>query len=111
MQVYDLQNVDHITTFCLGDNRPITGYYAGDMLSWVMGHVKTEGIVFITMLSNMNVLAVASLLDCSAIIFREGIVPTNEMIIKAVSEGITLLGSPGDAFDIYEGIKAYETSI
>ena len=50
--------------------REVSGVYAGDLLSWVMGHAE-EGEILVTIMSNMNVLAVASLLDLSLVILSE----------------------------------------
>lgn len=111
MQVYDLAKLQELRIFHLGDNRLIHGYYACDMLSWAMGHIREDGIVLITMISNINVIAVATLMGCAAIIFREGVSPTSEMITKAKEEGLSLFGGKKDALLIYEGIKAYEACL
>ena len=111
MRVNDLKHVPSIKTCYVDADRLIDGYYACDMLSWAMGHIKRENIVLITILSNMNLIAVASLLGCSAIIFREGVAPSQEVIEQSALEGIALFGSDLDALAIYEGIKTYETQL
>jgi hypothetical protein len=50
--------------------REVCGVYAGDLLSWVMGHAS-ESNVLVTIMSNINTLAVASLLDLSCVILAE----------------------------------------
>jgi hypothetical protein len=42
--------------------KEITGGYTGDLLSWVMGRASC-GNAWITIMSNINIIAVASLLD------------------------------------------------
>lgn len=42
--------------------REITGVYIGDLLSWVMGRAKAD-CAWITIMSNINIVAVASLAD------------------------------------------------
>lgn len=111
MKVNELKKISTINVCYHDTDRLIEGYYACDMLSWIMGHVKRENVVLITMLSNMNLIAVASLLGCSAIIFREGVAPSEEVIKQAKQEGIALFGSDLDALAVYEGIKAYETQL
>ena len=53
-------------------DREVTGGYVGDLLSWVMGRASA-GDAWITIMSNMNVAAVASLADVSCVIFSEGV--------------------------------------
>ena len=44
------------------DAREVQGGYAGDLLSWVMGRVP-EGAAWVTIMTNVNVVAVAVLRD------------------------------------------------
>ena len=46
--------------------------YTCDLLSWVMAHGK-KGMAWITVQTHMNVIAVASLMEMSAVILPEGI--------------------------------------
>lgn len=66
------------------------GVYAGDLLSHVMSHAK-ENNLFLTIMSNMNSIAVASLLELPVIVFAEDVMPTTEMIQKADEENILLI--------------------
>ena len=52
----------------------ITGGYCGDLLSWVMGRAQC-GNAWITIMSNINVAAVASLSDVACVILAEGVKP------------------------------------
>lgn len=79
--------------------REITGGYAGDLLSWVMGRAK-EGDAWVTIMTNMNVAAVAQLTDVACVIFAEGVVPDKEAVIKSRLHGINLLGSPKGMFEL-----------
>ena len=47
--------------------REIKGVYIGDLLSWVMGRAKADD-AWITIMSNINIVAVASLADVACII-------------------------------------------
>ena len=67
--------------------RDITGVYAGDLLSWVMGHGE-EGQCLVTIMSNVNVLAVASLLDFSCVILAENVKPDEEFLALAKEKEI-----------------------
>ncbi len=80
-------------------SREITGGYAGDLLSWVMGRAK-EGDAWVTIMTNMNVAAVAQLTDVACVIFAEGVTPDKEAVIKSRLHGINLLGSPKGMFEL-----------
>lgn len=71
--------------------RQVTGGYAGDLLSWVMGRAQC-GEAWITIMSNRNIVAVATLCDVSAIILSEGVEPDDGVAELAKSKGINLLG-------------------
>ena len=47
--------------------REVSGAYAGDLLSWVMGRAE-EGNVWATIMTNVNVVAVASLVGVSLVV-------------------------------------------
>ena len=68
----------------------IQGVFASDLLSHVMGFAK-EGQILITVLNNINVLGVASLLDLSAVIFPHKIQVQQPIIEKANELGIPLI--------------------
>lgn len=76
----------------------IQGGYVSDLLSDVMGFAK-EGEVWITLQSHLNVVAIASLKELSAIILVKGIVPGEAVIEKAKEEGIAILGSMEGTFE------------
>lgn len=68
----------------------VTGGYVGDLLSWVMGRASA-GDAWITIMSNMNVAAVASLADVSCVIFSEGVMPDENVAETAAQRGINML--------------------
>ncbi len=53
-----------------GEREP-EAVYAGDLLSWVMGRAEA-GSLWITIMTNKNVLAVASLHDFAAVLITDG---------------------------------------
>ena len=58
MTVQQLTEALSLTVFNLDDpDRPVTGGYCGDLLSWVMGRAPADG-VWLTIMSNVNVAAV-----------------------------------------------------
>lgn len=89
-------------------NKEITGVYTGDLLSWVMGHGE-EGQCLVTIMSNVNVLAVASLLDFSCVILAENVKPDKDFLSLAKEKEINVLSSDESAYRIctllYEALK------
>ncbi|MBO5945719.1 MAG: hypothetical protein J6Q69_03860 [Clostridia bacterium] len=73
-------------------DREIVGAYIGDLLSWVMGRASADN-AWITIMSNVNVVAVASLSDVSCVILAEGVTPEESVIMAAKSKGINMLRS------------------
>ena len=47
--------------------RPVTGGYAGDLLSWVMSRAQS-GDFWVTIMTNVNVVAVAALAELLSLI-------------------------------------------
>lgn len=79
-------------------DREITGVYIGDLLSWVMGRAN-EGDAWITIMSNINIIAVAALADTACIILAEDVIPDAEIIDKAQEKGINILKSSKDIYE------------
>ena len=73
-------------------NREICGAYIGDLLSWVMGKAKADNI-WITIMSNVNVIAVASLSDVSCVLLAEGVTFSNDLLNTAKEKGINVLST------------------
>ncbi len=77
--------------------RDITGCYIGDLLSWVMANAR-EGDIWLTIMSNVNVVAVATLTDISCVLMCENVVPDEDCLIRAREQGITILKTPLSAY-------------
>ncbi|GAP14922.1 predicted transcriptional regulator containing CBS domains [Longilinea arvoryzae] len=71
--------------------------YASDLLSCVMAGAPHQGI-WVTLQAHANIVAVAALLDQSAVIITEGAMPEPATVAKANEEGITLLSSKEPTF-------------
>ena len=82
-------------------DREILGAYVGDLLSWVMGRAKADD-AWITIMSNLNVVAVASLADVACVILAEGVMPDEELIRVAESKNVNLIAST---------LSSYETAV
>ena len=100
MTVSELTQALELSVFiCPDPDRPVTGGYMGDLLSWVMGRAQA-GEAWITIMSNQNVAAVAALSDVACVILTEGVQPDAELLQKAESQGINLLGAQCGSFEV-----------
>ena len=81
--------------------REVCGCYIGDLLSWVMGRAKADD-AWITIMSNVNIVAVAALADVSCIILSEGVVLDADIIETAKQKEINIL---------YSAKPSYETAV
>lgn len=73
-------------------DREVIGAYAGDLLSWVMGRASADN-VFVTIMTNLNVVAVASLAEVSCVLFAEDVSVPAEVMEAARAKGVNLLKS------------------
>ena len=103
--------IEKLDLKCLNEvnlDAEITGAYASDLLSDVMGNARS-GQVWITMQTHKNVTAIASLKDMPAVIIVRGGTPDPDMLQHAKDEDICLLVSKDTTFQVcgklYELIK------
>ena len=82
-------------------DREISGIYIGDLLSWVMGRAKADD-AWITIMSNINIVAVASLADVACIILAEGVNLDSSVVETARAKGVNIITSQ---------LPAYETAV
>lgn len=92
MKVSELAKTLGFKVFSSGEDREPSGVYIGDLLSWVMGRAKEDDI-WLTIMSNLNVSAVAELADVACVVLCEGVEPDESLLKKAEEEKIWLLGS------------------
>ncbi len=78
---------------------PVKSGYCSDLLSCVMTGAEPEGI-WITLMSHSNIVAVAALLDLSAIIITEDAQPDQETIDKANDKGVIMLSTPEPNYEV-----------
>ena len=87
------------------EEREIVGAYTGDLLSWVMGRAKTDN-VWITIMSNVNVVAVASLCDVSMVILAENSILDPNALEKARIQGINVYSSDMNSYELCSRISS-----
>ena len=80
-------------------DREVSGGYASDLLSDVMANSR-EGDVWVTLQVHPNIIAVATLKDLAGIIIVQGKKPDEETIKKAQQEGVPLLVTEHQTFEI-----------
>ena len=86
------------TVACPQPDRRINGCYIGDLLSWVMGRAEADQ-AWITIMSNVNIVAVSTLADPACIILSEGVEPDPEAKARAEIEGVNILSTDLDTFN------------
>ena len=98
MTVKELAEKLDLTVHALPDgDRQVTGVYIGDLLSWVMGRAGADQ-AWITIMSNRNIVAVATLADTACILLAENVVPDEGVAQLAADKGVNLLSAPQSAY-------------
>ena len=77
--------------------REIKNVYIGDLLSWVMGKAQ-EDDAWITIMNNVNVIAVASLSDTACVILSEGVDLAEDIKNTAEIKGINVLSTKKSSY-------------
>ena len=80
-------------------DREISGGYCGDLLSWVMGRACADS-AWITIMSNINIVAVAALSDVACVILSESVELGDDVIETARAKGINILSTDLPSFEI-----------
>ena len=100
MKVNELKERLALEVLCEGEeDKEITGCYSGDLLSWVMSKAK-EGDVWLTVMGNINAIAVAVLCDCACIILTDKAALDDEAKIKAELQGVAVYRSEKSAYEL-----------
>ncbi len=81
-----------------GLSTEISKPYCCDLLSIAMGKAPA-GSCWVTVMANVNTLAVASLTEVACVIVAEGMQLEESFVSKAVQQGITVLRSSQPVFD------------
>ncbi len=84
-------------------SREMKSVYCCDLLSFVMGSAPADS-AWVTVMGNVNAVAVALLADVACIVFAQGVNPDQDAIKKAQENGVILLRSPAPIFDTARAI-------
>ncbi len=109
MTVRESINKLNLNTLVEGElDREIPDCYIGDLLSWVMGRAS-EDCAWLTVMGNINAIAVATLADVSCIILTENAALDDNAKAKAEAVGVTILQSELNSYklatQLYELLK------
>ena len=102
MTVNEIADILNARIDVLADGeREISSGYCGDFLSNVMGKAPADSAWF-TVMSNVNVCAVASLTDCAVVVLCEGTEPDPALTERAKQNEVNL---------ILTGLPVYEAAV
>lgn len=110
MTIKELAEICGFTPVYVGGlaDREVSGAYACDLLSWVIGRAK-ENNALVTVMTNVNVVAVAAMADLSCIILSEGVVLDANALERAEQNDIPVLSSAMTTYETCVAIsKAFE---
>lgn len=100
MKIKELKERLGLSVLCEGDmDRECEGCYCGDLLSWVMSRAK-ENNVWLTVMGNVNAVAVAVLTDCACIVLTESSHLDDDAKIRANQQNVTILQSDKNAYEL-----------
>lgn len=100
MTVQNLIDSEKFEIIHVGEDtkKNVTTPYCCDLLSIAMGKAP-EGCVWVTVMGNMNTLAVAALTDAACIILAEGVSLDEPALQKAKEQEITVLRTEKPVFE------------
>ena len=86
-------------------DREVDGCYIGDLLSWVMGRAEMDN-VWLTVMGNINTIAVATLADVSCIVLTENVALDANAKARAVMQDVAILKTEENSYQT--AIKIYK---
>ena len=102
MTVQDLIEKLNLKILVEGElDREVTDCYIGDLLSWVMGRAPGDS-AWLTVMGNINSIAVATLADVSAIVLVEDATLDADALMRANQQEVAIYATD---------LPAYETAL
>ena len=105
MKVDELAAKAGYTVFAEGEPREIEKGYCGDFLSNIISRAP-DSCAWLTVMNNVNVAAVATLIDCACIILCEGVSPDEAFAARAGQLGLWVLGAQENVFEAAKKVAA-----
>ena len=107
IKLNELKDALSLTPLTGVPDRDVEGAYAGDLLSWVMSHASA-GDAWVTIMSNVNVIAVATLVDVACVILTEGVTLADDEIELAKAKGVAVFTTEKSTFEVCREIAALD---
>ncbi len=85
-------------------SRQVADGYAGDLLSFVMGNAPSDTAWF-TIMTNVNVCAVATLTDVAVIVICDGCKADDNLVAKSQMQKVNVISTK---LDVYHAIATVE---
>lgn len=104
MTVKDFCDKNKLTMETGDGGREVSGIYCCDLLSIVMGRAPAD-CVWVTVMGNLNAVAVAVLADTACIVLAENMPLDADARSRAEAEGVTIIKSK---LPVYETCKLFE---
>ena len=101
MTVGDIKERLELKALCESEeslSREVTGGYCGDLLSWVMSRAAA-GDAWMTVMGNVNAIAVATLADTACVVVAENMPLDDEAKIGAEKGDVTVIRTEQTVFE------------
>ena len=105
MTVSEFVKAGGLTVYSEGEERQIESGYCGDFLSNIISRAP-DSCAWLTVMNNVNVAAVATLIDCACIVLCEGTEPDEAFFARAKQLGIWVLGANENVFEASKKVAA-----
>ena len=99
MHLSDISKAVTLKHLCGPEADTFEGVYSGDLLSRAMSRVQADNL-WITIMNNINVVAVASLTEAAAVILAESVALTQEVYEAANAKGIAIYSAKESVYDL-----------
>lgn len=111
MKLNELANLLDAEIGNAGDaGKEIRGGYTGDFLSFVMSRAPSDCAWF-TVMSNVNVAAVAYMSEVGCVVICEGVNPEQALVERCKKENINLLTTALDSYRAAAKLAVYESKL
>ncbi len=94
-----------LTVLCEAEDRSVMGGYCGDLLSWAMSRAPADA-AWMTVMGNVNAIAVAVLTDVACIVLCEGALLDETATAKAKEQNVWVLATDKTAFEVAAELAA-----
>ena len=105
MRVRELAEKAGYAVFSEGEDREIESGYCGDFLSNIISRAP-DSCAWLTVMNNVNVAAVATLIDCACIVLCEGVMPDEAFAARAKQLGLWVLGAEKNVYETAKTVAA-----